>query len=306
MKKPLFYHQQAIRHSWQQLRYHPWSNFFTMAVIGIAIALPVILSVILSNVQEMTRGWDVGNQVSIFLKDTTSFNQAQQLANQLKSKEGVEKVDYFSREDTLEEFREYSGFAEALELLPENPLPAVIVIHPKPSLSNTQLEAWAKELERLPTVELVQLDQEWLQRLGGLMQVANRGILILSILLLIAVGLVIGNTIRLLIENRQEEISLITLIGANSAFVRRPFLYSGLWFGLGGGLLACILVGLGLLLLQQPTADLAKLYNSSFMLSNISFLQMLKVLILSMIAGCASAYVVVSHYLYKLSHHSAI
>ncbi len=306
MNKQLFHHQQAIRHSWQQLRHHPWSNFFTMAVIGIAIALPVILSVVLSNVQDMTRGWDVGNQMSVFLKDSTSTTQAQKLVSQFSLKKGVEKVEYLSREDTLKEFSEHSGFATALELLPENPLPAVIVIYPKTNVPNAELETWAAELQKLPTVELVQLDQEWLQRLGGLMDVANRGILILSILLLLAVGLVIGNTIRLLIENRQEEISLTTLIGANNGFVRRPFLYTGIWFGLGGGILACLLVTIGLFMLQQPTVQLAKLYNSSFMLSGMNITQMFKVLILSMIAGCASAYIVVTHYLYQLHSNSSI
>lgn len=301
MRKQWFYHQQAILNSWQQLRHHPWSNSVTMAVIGIALALPVILSVILSNVQEMTRGWDVGNQVSVFLKDTTTSSQAQKLVSQLRLQTGVERVDYLSREDTLKEFSEHSGFADAISLLPENPLPAVIVIHPQVSVSNADIEKWADDLRKLPTVELVQLDQEWLQRLGGLMEVANRGILILSTLLIVAVALVIGNTIRLLIENRHEEIALITIIGGSNHFVRLPFLYSGMWFGLGGGILACILVSGGLLMLQEPTEHLASLYNSSFTIAGMSIVQILKVVIFSMLAGWISAYVVVTHYLRRLS-----
>ncbi len=303
----LQHHIRAAVESWQQMKLHFWSNSFTMIVIGIALTLPVILTVILSNIQEVTKGWDVGNQMTVFLKDTVTDADAQKLVNQFRLHKGVESVDYLNKEATLKEFSEHSGFAEALELLPTNPLPAIIVIHPRVGgLSHDELTQWASQLERLPNVDMVQLDQDWLQRLNALMQVAERGVLILSILLVVAIVLVIGNTIRLLIENRHDEIALISIIGGTHAFVRRPFLYTGIWFGLGGGILACVLVTIGLLSLKQPVAQLASLYHSSFILSNMSFGQMLCVLLLSIFAGWLSAYIVVTHYLRRLLHFNTI
>ncbi|MFI4955164.1 MAG: permease-like cell division protein FtsX [Gammaproteobacteria bacterium] len=294
-------HLRAAKDSWQQMKLHFWSNGFTMVVIGIALTLPVVLTVILSNLQEVTRSWNVGNQMTVFLKDSTSDADAQKLANQFKLHKGVERVEYLNKEETLKEFREHSGFAEAIELLPTNPLPAIIVIHPRVGgISNQDLTQWAAQLKSLPTVDLVQLDQDWLQRLNALINVAERGILIIGILLFVAIALIIGNTIRLLIENRHEEIALISIMGGTPPFVRRPFLYTGIWFGFCGGILSCILVNLGLLTLQQPIGQLASLYHSSFILSGMSFGLMINVLLLSMLAGWFSAYVVVTHYLRRL------
>jgi cell division transport system permease protein len=294
-------HIRAAKESWQQMKLHFWSNSFTMIVIGIALTLPVILTVILTNIQDVTQGLNVGNQMTVFLKNTTSDADAQKLASQLRLHKGVENVEYLNREQTLKEFREHSGFAQALDLLPTNPLPAIIVIHPRVGgISNQELTQWVEQLQKLPTVELVQLDQEWLQRLSALMNVAERGVLILGILLMIAVALIIGNTIRLLIENRHEEIALISIIGGTPTFVRRPFLYMGIAFGLAGGILSCLLVTIGLVSLKQPIAQVANLYHSSFMLSGMSFSQIIQVLLLSIFAGWLSAYIVVTHYLRRL------
>lgn len=294
-------HFRAAKESWQQMKLHFWSNSFTMLVIGIALTLPVVLTVILTNLQEVTSGWNMGNQMTVFLKDSASAVEVRKLVNQFRLHQGVERVEYLNKDQTLQEFRTHSGFAEALELLPSNPLPAIIIIHPQTGAISTQeLMQWAEQLKRLPEIELVQLDQEWLQRLGALIIVAERGILIISLLLVIAIALIIGNTIRLLIENRHEEIELISIIGGTHAFVRRPFLYTGISFGFCGGVLSCILVNLGLLTLQQPVAQLANLYHSTFILSSMSFSLMLMVLLFSMLAGWLSAYIVVTYYLRRL------
>jgi len=295
------HHQQALHNTLAQFRRNPWSNSFTLLVIGIALALPLTLGVILDNIQQIARGWDVGNQMTIYLKDTATREDAQSLAKQLRLHKGVERVDYLTSEQTLQEFQDRSGFADALAMLPENPLPAIIVVHPKVSgVTDSEMAQWSQQLQRLPMVDLVQLDQEWLQRLAALIKVANRGIWILSGLLIVAVALIIGNTIRLMIQNRHDEIALIDLMGATRSFVRRPFLYMGVLFGLGGGLLACIFVSVGLLSLQQPVAELANLYNSSFLLSHMNLKQIVIVLLFSTLAGWISAYVVVTHYLFGL------
>jgi cell division transport system permease protein len=236
--------------------------------------------------------------MTIYLKDTTTRDDALSLVTELRKHKGIERVDYLTPEQTLQEFQERSGFADALAMLPENPLPAVIVVHPKAGgVSNEEMAQWAQQLQRLPKVDLVQLDQEWLQRLAGLIKVADRGIWILAGLLIVAVALIIGNTIRLMIQNRQDEIELIDIMGATRSFVRRPFLYLGVLFGLAGGLLSCILVSVGLLGLKQPVAELANLYNSAFLLSSMNLKQIAVVLLFSTAAGWISAYVVVTHYL---------
>ena len=121
-------------------------------------------------------------------------------------------------------------------------------------------------LSALPGVELAQLDVQWVKRLHAILQIIRRSVTALAALLSLAVLLVVGNTIRLDILNRRAEIEVTKLIGATDGFIRRPFLYGGIWYGLLGGILALALSGAALLLLREPVAQLSSLYASAFRL----------------------------------------
>ena len=96
----------------------------------------------------------------------------------------------------------------------------------------------AEELQAHPEVAEAVLDMDWLQRLNSLMELSRRLVLAVGGLLVLGVVLILGNTIRLAIENRRDEIVIVKLVGGSNAFVRRPFLYTGLWYGVGGGVFA--------------------------------------------------------------------
>jgi cell division transport system permease protein len=217
--------------------------------------------------------------VSVFLQDTVTTDAAHALARRIDDWDEVGDVQLITPEQALEEFGERSGLGIALEALDENPLPAVLIITP----ANDQLTPAAAtdlrtRLARLPETALAQLDLEWVQRLTAMLEIAQRGILVISTLLALAVLLVIGNTIRLEIQNRRDEIVVAKLIGATNGFVRRPFLYSGIWYGLLGAAIAWLLVETGFWLLAGPVARLAGLYQSSFSLETLP-LQLLGLLI---------------------------
>ena len=141
------------------------------------------------------------------------------------------------------------------------------------------------------------LDMEWLQRLNSLMHLSRRLVQIVGGLLVLGVLLILGNTIRLAIENRREEIVVVKLVGGSNAFVRRPFLYTGLWYGVGGGVLAGLLVSLALWFLQQPVADLAKLYGSDFRLRGLGIMGGLNLVVLGGLLGLAGAWLAVTRHL---------
>ncbi|WP_455197979.1 permease-like cell division protein FtsX [Kaarinaea lacus] len=219
----------------------PFATFMTAAVIGIALALPAGLHVLLQNVQRLSTGW-----------------------------EGVADVRYISREQALAEFRELSGFGGALDSLDENPLPAVLAIRPtREAAEPAQMELLLGKVRDLEAVDLAQLDMEWVRRLSGIIELGKRGVLLLAGLLAVAILLVVGNTIRLTILNRRDEIVITKLIGATNAFIRRPFLYTGFWYGLMGAVLAWVLVGTLLGLLSDPVSRLSFLYNSQFSLGGL-------------------------------------
>lgn len=248
----------------------PFATFMTAAVIGIALALPAGLHVLLQNVQRLSTGWEGTAQMSLFIKQGVSEASIQSLADKLRGWKGVADVRYISREQALAEFRELSGFGGALDSLEENPLPAVLVVRPTTRAAEpAQMEILLAKVRELDPVDLAQLDMEWVRRLSGIIELGKRAVLLLAGLLALAILLVVGNTIRLTILNRRDEIVVTKLIGATNAFIRRPFLYTGFWYGLMGGLLAWILVGVLLGLLSDPVSHLSFLYNSQFSLGGL-------------------------------------
>lgn len=261
------HHRQSLVFALKQLAGKPFSTLMTTAVLGIALALPAGLHVLLANARAVTGGWDGATQFSLFLKPHLPESRALSLAADLRKRREIESVRYVSPSEALAEFRRLSGFGEALDALDGNPLPAVLAVKPSLRVSTPESVAQlAEELGRRAEVDFAQVDVAWVQRLYALMEIARRGVWVLGALLGLAVLLVVGNTIRLAIQNRRDEIVVTKLIGGTDAFIRRPFLYAGLWYGLAGGLLAVGIVQLSLWLLRGPAAQLAVLYHSEYTL----------------------------------------
>ena len=245
-------------------------SFMTAMVIGIALALPTGLYLLLENLGELSSSWDGQASLSLFLQDSVTTKQAGRLADRLRDWPEVEQVELITPEQALAEFGERSGLGSALEALDENPLPAVLIVTPVGErLMADSAAALQEKLAALPETALAQLDLEWVQRLAAMVDIARRGIVVIGTLLALAVLLVIGNTIRLEIQNRREEIIVTKLIGATNAFVRRPFLYTGIWYGVLGAGIAWLLVEAGLFLLNGPVSRLAGLYQSDFSLETL-------------------------------------
>jgi len=260
-------HAQVALDSLGRLWRSPLPSLMTAAVIGIALALPSGMYLLLDNLQRLGSNRDNQVSLSVYLKDGVPAQQAQQLAGRIGDWPESADVRLITPEQGLAEFGARTGLADVLGELEENPLPAVLVVVPGPAHTTPRAaDALRAKLAALPEVEQAQLDLEWVQRLAAMIEIARRGILVIGGLLALAVVLVIGNTIRLEIQNRRPEIVVTKLIGATNAFVRRPFLYAGFWYGLCGGLLAWLVVQAGFWLLHEPVARLAGLYQSDFSL----------------------------------------
>jgi cell division transport system permease protein len=254
-----------------RLSREPVSTFLTAAVIGITLALPAGLHVLVQNVSAISYSWEGALQASLFLEDEVSPERGRALTREVEKRQDVAKATYISREQSMVEFRELSGFGEALDLLADlNPLPAVIVVTPQRELSPERVQALVDALAALPEVEVAKLDLKWLQRLRAILAVVERAVLIIAAVLALAVVVSVGNTIRLEIEARRDEIIVMKLIGAPNSFIRRPFLYTGLWYGLAGGALACLLVQGAIFALSGPARRLAGLYESSYAMAGLT------------------------------------
>lgn len=270
MKNYLLRHAQVFFFSLGQLARTPLATAMTIAVIGITLALPTGLYVMLDNFQRAVGGWDMGVQVSLFLKSEVSDNEAQRIAEQIRRREDVAAVQYISREAALTEFKRLSGFGEVLDLLDGNPLPSVLSVRPAAEYAQPgKIEELVRQLGEMRGIDLAQLDLDWVKRLNAILSLAQRGVWILAALLGLAVLLIVGNTIRLAVLNRRTEIEVIKLIGGTDTFIRRPFLYAGLTQGLLGALTAWILLAASLAILSGPAAELASLYGSGFRLQGL-------------------------------------
>lgn len=290
-------HVRALSATLEQLRRRPLGTLLTAFVIGITLALPAGLHTLLRNLDGIGGGAEASLRASLFLKDSVDTESGQQLAKQLGKRPGVSASRYISHEQALAEFKANSDFAAALDILKDNPLPAVIVITPDRHQSQAEADTLLKALAALPEVETAKLDRQWLQRLYAILALVQRAVLLIAGLLAAAVLVVIGNTVRLDIASRREEIIVLKLIGASNVFIRRPFLYTGLCYGLAGAVVACLLVIAAGLALAQPAEQLAGLYGDSINLRGLSFDAVLAVFAAGILLGWLGAFWTVSRHL---------
>ncbi len=261
-------HAQAFLGALGRLARNPLASALTLLVVALALALPMSLKLFVSNARLATGDFQDAVDLSVYLKTDVALTKAQQLARNAKARPDVAEVTLIPADEALEEFRRYSGFGAALEVLQQNPLPHVLHIRPAPDASSTAaVETLRRYFGAWPEVDLVQVDSAWVMRFNAILDVLRKVLIIAAALLGLGVLAVVGNTIRLEILNRRAEIEVTKLVGGSDGFVRRPFLYTGLLYGLGGALLAWAIVTITVLVLTQPVATLAQLYGSQYALA---------------------------------------
>lgn len=263
----LLRHVQSALFAAGRLARAPVATAFTLLVIAIALTLPSTLALAIQSLSGVTGELSGAVDISVYFKQDVPLEKARQLASSLRQRSGIARVDLIPADEALKQFREQSGFGAALDVLEGNPLPHALDVRPKPDAADPEhMESLRRYLVAWPEVELVQVDSEWVQRLNAILDLLRRLVLGTAALLGVGVLAVVGNTIRLEIYNRRAEIEVTKLVGGSNAFVRRPFLYTGLFYGVLGALLAAALVWLALYLLDDPVSRLARTYGSSFQL----------------------------------------
>ncbi len=256
-----------------RLARQPFSSLMIILVIAVTLALPAAINLLVKNARTVSGSWDNALDFAVFLKQDTTIEEARSLGFLIGQRADVETVQFISADEALAEFKQQSGFGEALDQLPENPLPHTLVVRPGPGNTSASLVLLQEEIGNLPETDHVQVDTEWVQRFHAILDIVRQAIAIGAVLLAIAIVVIIGNTIRLDIENRRDEIEVTKLIGATNAFVRRPFLWTGFWYGLFGGLMALALVYYGLYMLSGPVARLAGLYQSNISVASLDLVE---------------------------------
>ena len=290
-------HFHVLPSSLSQLGQARLANTMTAIVIAIALVMPAALLVFLQKVEHLSAAWQQSSQISVFLNTGVSDKAVEQLSDKLRGWPEVESLRYISPQQARDELATQPGMTEMLALFDSNPLPGVLVLSPAAQVMPASLPPLMARIEKEAVVDLVQLDMEWVERLHALVALAERGVGVLGVLLALGVLFVIGNTIRMAILNRRDEIEVMKLVGGSDGFVRRPFLYFGMWFGLFGGLLAWIFLNLILFLMDGPVRELAALYGGNFSLGMVDLKITLLLLICGPILGYVGAWLVAGRHL---------
>ncbi|MGQ0697936.1 MAG: permease-like cell division protein FtsX [Panacagrimonas sp.] len=279
----------ALGRQWRD----PFGTLLTALVIGVTLALPTGLNLLVENLRVAAGGLNQTRSMTLFLRDEIDPDEGARLAASLARETGVAEARYLSREQALADFRERTELGAVLDALPGNPLPASITVMPTAQLDDSALQALADRLREQAAVEQLRLDREWIERLSAALRLAQRLASVLAIGLGLAAVLALGNTIRLEIEGRRDEIRVLQLIGASGGFIRCPFLYSGFWYGLSGGAIAVIAVHLARWALAGPVNALVALYDGAFDIGSLATQTALSVVIAGAALGIAGAWVAV-------------
>ena len=286
-------HAHALFSSLGRLVASPFASIMTIAVLAIAISLASGFYILVMNLQQLTSNLETSNQISLFLRDDVSDAHASKLAGSIRQNVSVQDVRLITRDQALAEFQTYSGFGAAINALEKNPLPIVLQVLPKNALEDKEgLENLLKSFQQSPEVDFAQMDLQWVERLQSIMAVTRLFANLLNLMLAGAVLFIIGNTIRLELHNRRDEVVIAKLVGATNSFIRRPFLYTGFWIGFISGVSAWFIVTALMLILRQPVEKLSGLYEGGFHMLFLSFTETLALIFISSALGILGSWVV--------------
>lgn len=287
----------AFHGALQDLKSKPLATFLTVMVIAISLTLPSVCYMVYKNVNTAASQYYPSPQITVYLEKTLDDDAAARVVGQLQAEPGVDKVNYLSRDEALGEFRNWSGFGGALDMLEENPLPAVAVVVPKLDFQSTDaLTTLRDRVSKIQGVDEVRMDDSWFARLSSITSLVGRVSAMIGVLMVAAVFLVIGNSVRLSIFARRDTINVQKLIGATDGFILRPFLYGGALLGFTGSFLSLILSEILVMRLSSAVTEVAKVFGTQFELSGLGFDEcLLMLLVCSMIGWVAAWLATVQH-----------
>lgn len=296
----LLHHLQSLVFSLGKIYQAPTTTIMTVAVIGITLSLPGGFYVFLKNIDAMSGDFRSTTQITLYLDLKTGEKIARALQREIEVMAQVRSTEFVSRHEALESFRQSSGFGKSIDTLSSNPLPHSILVEPVTTIDRFEVRNLLNSLQAISEVDIAKLDTEWLDRLYTILEIAQRSVMIITILFAFAVLLIIGNTIRLDIQSRYQEIIVTKLIGATNAFIRRPFLYGGIWYGLFGGISSWIIVEIGYLAISGPLNNLNLLYQAELVFVTFSLQDFFILLSFSTLLGLIGSWIAVARHLNQI------
>ncbi|MEN4931466.1 permease-like cell division protein FtsX [Erwinia billingiae] len=292
----------ALRGTLSDMWRQPLATLLTVMVIAISLTLPSVCYMVWKNVNQAAAQWYPAPQLTVYLSKTLDDDAAEGVVSQLKKEDGVDKVNYLSREEAMGEFRNWSGFGGAMDMLEQNPLPAVAIITPKLNFQNDNTMTNLRDrVSKVQGVDEVKMDDSWFARLAALTGLVGQVAAMIGVLMIVAVFLVIGNSVRLSIFARRDTINVQKLIGATDGFILRPFLYGGALLGFAGALLSLILSEVLVFRLESVVTQVAAVFGTTFNLTGLAWDESLLLLLVSAMIGWIAAWLATVQHLRRFT-----
>ena len=292
-------HYQMLLKALQRSHASMLSTLMMFLVIGVTLILPSISFLVVQNLKSISETIQHESQISIFLKKDISVDAKNKIEKDLKSRIEINNYHYVKKEEAWPRLQKSMGFNESNNGLSENPLPDAFFVSPN-TVNPNQIMILKSSLDKLEGVDQVVVDTGWVKKLNSILHLANKAIFLASILLAFMLTVVIGNTIRLQMTSHHEEIELSKLIGATNQFIRRPFLYSGFIYGLGGGLTAALSLKLIVIFLNQTVVEVEALYGAQFIIVDLTLVQYLSIVGSSILIAVAASFISINQSIKKL------
>lgn len=291
-KRYLTSHTMACKLSLRNLSIAPLTTFLSILAMGVCLSLPMSLHLFIKNISELSQGFDQGSAITLYLSPTASEREIAAILAKVKTYTFVKKSTYLPPDKTLQEFEAASGLTDTLALLGENPLPGVITMELNPKeTTRAELLLMKNSLSKMSSVRNAAFDYDWLEKLTVFLSFGKTLAHLLYLLIGLGVVLMVGNTIRLALERHRDEMEVLNLVGATQAFIRRPFLYRGVFYGAFGGIIALLVTYAAILALTTPAQQLLSLYQGIFTLENLTFYDTVAFLLASVLLGWLGAVV---------------
>nr|WP_314264498.1 permease-like cell division protein FtsX [uncultured Moellerella sp.] len=269
----------------------PLASFLTVMVIAISLTLPSLCFIVWKNVSQAADQWYPAPQLTVYLDKSLDEKGGELVVYQLKKLDGVESVNYLSRDQAMSEFRSWSGFSTALDMLEENPLPAVAIVTPKIDFQGSDVMVTLRDrVGEIQGIEEVRMDDSWFAKLSALTGLVGQIAAVIGLLMIIALFLVIGNSVRLNIFARRDTINVMKLIGATDGFIIRPFLNGGVLLGVSGAVVSLILSSLLVWKLSSVVATVALVFGTQFSIHGLSWDESLLIVLISAMIGWVAAW----------------
>ncbi|WP_373099230.1 MULTISPECIES: permease-like cell division protein FtsX [Pasteurellaceae] len=278
-----------------------YGTLLTVLVIAVSLTIPTISYLLWKNIHQATSQFYPESELTVYLHKNLSEEDANLVVDKIRQQDGVDSLNYVSRQESLNEFRNWSGFSEGLDILDDNPLPAVVMIKPSKEYNESQKRDTLRDnLNKIKGVQEVRLDNDWMEKLTALSWLVAHVAILCTVLMTVSVFLVIGNSIRSDVYSSQASIEIMKLLGATEQFILRPFLYTGILYGLAGGLLACIFSACLIGYFTSAVKYVTDIFAVNFSLHGIAFGELLFLLVICAIVGYVGAWLSATRYIQVL------